>query len=681
MKRKIIVVIIAMIALVTKANLPEEMTRDYGFFNIILHKSGEEVQTVNDIVNYSKVTGCKLVLPAMAFHPVEKDPRVRARKLLGAYRRLRSAIGNRDIDLGVLVQSMMGHWADPNAVECPWTRSIDISGKPWRFCPLDKDFIEYVEWFIGELAKENPAFIMTDDDMLCKGGRECFCPLHLKEANRRLNANMTEAEYRQRVKQAREGNKAYSEEKRVFEELAIEMTTQLAAIVRKAIDKVNPNIPSGICVGAPIYFKAAECARAIASTNQPTLARLSTSCYRERSVKDFPRYMLATFQQECVSRGIDIRLDESDTFPHNLWSVSKVTFKAKLALAAISGLNGSKIWYVGMHKYGRAVPKEYLEAVAEMAPICRALAREVRGTKQLGFAVISHMNDISAPSLSSYQTWGDRFGGVFGVPWRCESSFDGEGIYTLSDAEDVKRCKDEDIKKLLSGKLLLDGRAAAELSRRGYSHLMGVTALSRSTTNKVSGKIDTAYDIVNITEFVNATSNRVGHLRTPDSPILQDVQKGAKIYSSLKKKGGEEPLAVYFENSLGGKILTTALDIGLESREPWSRRGFDPERKEWFLGVLDLLSSSRTPYAVLNEKNMAVIAKEKPDGKHLVAVWNIHHDGVEKLFLTVASKPAQIEVLNKEGNWVKAVWSMADGAVKIDVQMPCYGFEVFRFSY
>lgn len=209
----------------SKCSLPEELERDYAFLNIVIppYKDGDEKQITADILNYRKKTGCRLILPALSFHPSAADPYEKASRLIGAYRRLKKSLAGTDIQLGVLVQSIMGHWAEPSAAKCSWTRSVDINGKPWRFCPLDPKFREHIYWFVSELAKENPAFVLTDDDMLCKGASECFCAFHLAEANRRLGLSMTADEYRKRVTAAKNGDEGQlnRDVKRVFDELAV----------------------------------------------------------------------------------------------------------------------------------------------------------------------------------------------------------------------------------------------------------------------------------------------------------------------------------------------------------------------------------------------------------------------------------------------------------------------------
>lgn len=682
MKRLLVLGLVVQLSMLHAAvKMPSEFGRDYAFLNIVPAQTSEEGlrQLAKDIVEYRELTGCRLVLPSLSFHPDAKPATKKAQRLLDFYRALKKELAGTDIELGVLIQSIMGHWAVEKAGGYDdWTRSIDLNGKVWRFCPLDPGFRKYIEWFVTELARERPAFILTDDDMLCKGGMECFCPLHLKEANRRLGMNMTADEYRAAVKAAREGEKGHEDVFRVFNELAIEFTSGCAALIRKTIDAVDPSIPAGICQGAPIYISTGPCAEAIAAKGQPAVARLSNSCYRERSAKDFPRYMRSSFETECLSRDVPIRLDESDTFPHNLWSVSAVTFKAKIALAAMCGLNGSKIWLVNMHKGKRPVPREYTRVVAECGEMYRALAREVRGSVQKGFAVVVHTNDIATSTLTSYLTWGDRFGGVFGVPWRCTANLEEGGVYTLADAQDVMRCSDEDLKRLLSGRLLVDGRAAAELCARGYADFIGVDAIRKGKPPAPGVKIDTAFDIVQVRERIEKTGETLYHLYTSNTPELKNLRKGARVFSTFVRDS--TPAAVVYDNKLGGRVFTAALDLGLESFEPWCRRGYDEQRKEWFHMALDELAGSRTEYAVVNDKNMAVIHRRKRDGSDLVCVWNNHYDPVVDLGLRVAAPPAKIEVLSPDGTWKGAEWKTADGAVEIKVDMPCYAFAVFRIS-
>ena len=662
-----------------------EFAHDYVMLNILpatAPQGPDFDRLVKDVIEYRQRTGHTLVLPSLSFHPDAKDPWVKAQRLIDFYRALRKALAGTDVELGVLIQSFMGHWANEAAGLPPWTRTVDVNGRVWRFCPLDPAFRAYITRFVTELAKETPAFVLTDDDMLCKNAAECFCPLHVAEASRRLGRQLTSESYRAAVKAARAGEKGHEDVKKVFDDLAIEMSSNPGALVRAAIDAVDPTIPGGASQGAPLYVRGAEVARALAAKGQDPLMRLSTSCYRERSAKDFVRYMLSTFQKERLSRDIDVRLDESDTFPHNLWSVSASTFRSKMALAAMSGLSGSKVWFVNCHRGKYEIPRSYTDVVAEWTPYYDALARELRGSKQMGFAALTHVDDPSTSMLSAYLTWGDRFGGTFGVPWRCETAKaeDPDAIYTLADETDVARCTDAELKALLGRRLIVDGRAATALTERGFARYLGVTAEPRggmeaAEAKKKGKKIDTAFDITQVNERIYEGGLNVDHLRTGKTPVLKNPAAGAKVFSTF----ADGPAATLFENELGGRVFTAALDLGLESFEPWCRRGYTPARKEWFLKVLDTVGGAPFPYAVLNDQNMPVIWRRTKAGADLVTVWNCHYDPVKPVLRCAA--PAKVETLGKDGVWRTLTCPYADGALTVPVELATYGFATLRISF
>ena len=138
----------------------------------------------------------------------------------------------------------------------------------------------------------------------------------------------------------------------------------------------------------------------------------------------------------------------------------------------------------------------------------------------------------------------------------------------------VERFSDADIKKLLSGRLLVDGAAARELAARGFSRYLGYT---------IDPKADIKY-----TRERSADGKRVYPMRVvPDYVAPRyDIVKGAEALTYLEYQpfGGSKdvrrvsPGAVYFENELGGKILSAAylLDFG----PTWNLQKFPKDAKK-----------------------------------------------------------------------------------------------------
>lgn len=86
-----------------------------------------------------------------------------------------------DVTVGVLIQSTAGHG---------WNGKVQLSSEPWqhavyadgkenpRWCQLDPGFRAYVLDAFRSICRENPAFLLVDDDFGPRQG-EGFCPLHV----------------------------------------------------------------------------------------------------------------------------------------------------------------------------------------------------------------------------------------------------------------------------------------------------------------------------------------------------------------------------------------------------------------------------------------------------------------------------------------------------------------------
>ena len=152
------------------------MKENFTFYNIVPFANGEEKQTAADMIEYQKRTGNRIVLYSLTIHPEGYPARKKADQLFDSYRKLKKELAGSDVQLGILFQSILGHWPRVDKDEEKWTRTIDIDGKTPRFCPLDPGFRKYIYEVAVTAAKEKPVFIMGDDDIRGFSPKaECFC--------------------------------------------------------------------------------------------------------------------------------------------------------------------------------------------------------------------------------------------------------------------------------------------------------------------------------------------------------------------------------------------------------------------------------------------------------------------------------------------------------------------------
>ena len=306
---------------------PARCGADFTLYNVMPFSPGREAQCAADCREYRDRTGCDLVLYSLTLHPEGKPAMEKVERYVASYRALRRELDGSGVRLGVLVQAIIGHWPRVDKDIEDWTRTVNIKGEKVRFCPDDPGFAKYIDDTFTLLAKEKPAFILTDDDVRAYShSAECFCPRHVAEFNARRGTAYSEKTLRAKVSAARQDDPDYT----TFLAVQRDMMNRLAKRFRTVIDAVDPTIPAGICVAGEETFLVPPMARAYATHLPGNVMRM------------------LGFAEYYRDSGIDI-LDEADTCPHNLWSKSALSFFTHLEVASFLGFTGAKTWYVNGH--------------------------------------------------------------------------------------------------------------------------------------------------------------------------------------------------------------------------------------------------------------------------------------------------------------------------------------------
>ena len=331
-------------------------------YNIVPMWIGHEDRQASNAVDLASRTDVRLSLYSLSLHPEGRPAQAKADRLVDSYRAYARALRGTDVKAGVLVQSILGHWPRNDKEIEPWTRTVDQDGRPVRFCPLDPGFGAYIDRVFTDLARERPAFIMTDDDIRAYShGCECFCERHVALFNARRGTAYDADALRAAVDSGGPGDPDYD----AFMAMQREMVEDgVIGRIRRAIDSVDPSIPAGVCIGGEEHFFAEALARKIAAKGQRPVMRCATGSYFERmTAARFPSSALRqlAFAEAFRGSGIDL-LDEADTCPHNLWSKSGRAFFTHLVSAAFAGYAGAKTWYVNAEKPGGlAVARQYAD--------------------------------------------------------------------------------------------------------------------------------------------------------------------------------------------------------------------------------------------------------------------------------------------------------------------------------
>ena len=646
----------------------------FKFYNIIPFSPGSEELLAKEMIEYQQRTGNDTVLYSLTLHPEGYPAFRKVEFALESYRKLKKALEGSNVKLGVLFQSILGHWPRTDKNEEPWTRSIDSEGRPMRFCSFDPDYRKYITDTVVAFAKEKPVFVMGDDDIRSfSPNAECFCPLHTAEFNRRMGTNYTPDEFRQAVCASKPGD-AICE---AFIQLQRDTVNGVGALIREALDSVDPSIPGGSCMpGWEIRFNH-QTAQAFAGKNHSPVMRIANANYCEGAQKNEATYVvmrtqsLVEFHKDKVSR----ILDESDTCPHNLYSRSATTMNMKLCSSIMSGVRGSKIWYVNAHKMGFPIHRNYTDIMAEYKEFYQELTRTVEGSVYGGLVQPGYKNFPSWHPVHNYgetfienHTWAESKCGWYGIPFHVSYDFNEDGVYLLAGEHCVARYSYDELKKLLSRKILVDGNAAMELTKRGFAEYLGVKAEDGSEM------------LFNRECHVNGKKRYVPSRPVPRLTILDpavEVMTELRYAASAVSQEFEyvAPATVFYKNTLGGYVCTAAFHTKL-----CYLGYFCESRKDWMLEILDKLSGGKLPFAVKNEQNFMAIERKLADGSTLFAAYNINYDPVKQLMIRCAAEPASVQVLTPAGVWQNVTYTWDGDSITLDYAVPSMNFAVLKIK-
>lgn len=646
----------------------------YDFYNIMPYSPGREKALAADCVAYAKKTGNAKILYSLTLHPEGRPAMAKAEVAFASYRALREALKGTDVELGILIQAIIGHWPRVDKDIEPWMRTVNLDGEVVRFCPLDPGFAAYIRGIGRRCAAERPFFILTDDDVRAFSHRpECFCERHRKLFSERIGRDYTSDGMRQAVKDCHPGDKVYE----TFVLLQREMVDGVVRLVREGIDSVDPSIPAGVCMAGEEQRYCGATARAIAAKGQRPVMRLACANYCEVELRLYPWNVLRVLSRAGYweDAGIDL-LDESDTYPHNYWSKTALAMHTHQVNAILAGMKGSKLWLVGAHKQGFPVNPGYTEILAENAGFYRTLAAAAEGSRFLGLVAPCQRRvpDGLFPTVATGILAGDSCvtfqAGQYGVP--IATTYDlgrRDVVYSLSAAKQVDLFNDEELRTILAGRVLVDGDGALALAKRGFADLLGC---------------DVEPGAMGFTREQDAATGRAIVLAPVDKPAKLTAHPGARVLSWLVYSpyyGSPtveklHPGALVFTNRLGGVVVTAAF----QHETPY-HHSYSESRKRWFVDCMDALNGGFTPFVCGAANPTCAMAKRLRDGNALVAVVNTCFEGMKSLPLRLPADVRRVEQLLPDGSWKELPFVRdADGYADLPIALPCYGMAVVRVS-
>lgn len=649
----------------------------FTMLNIIPCRPGQEAQLAADAAEFAERTGNPYCLYSMTLYPQGKPAMKAVDAAVESYRRWAKLLEGSKVKPAILLQAIIGHWTQDLAEkDCEsWQRAVNVKGTITRFCPLDPGYRDYIRETARKLASCGPAVILSDDDVRAFSPlAECTCPLHVAEYNRRTGKNLTAEEMRSLLAKA----DWRSPEHTAFVELQRDTVAGVCALIREGIDSVDPGIPSGVCEPGWAWSRRyiADNARAMAGTSHTAWVRLANGQYYESAPKsEVGGITLRTMSsiERLAGSGLLV-LDESDTWPHNLWVKSSAAFHAKLATSAFLGMKGAKIWFVNAHKGRHPVSRHYTDVLADHRGFYPSVSAAVRSSRLEGVLIpcVSRYPDFNAAGSGKSDTfesggWAQKIFSWYGIPYSVTYDYDRDGIYALGGSQALERLSDDDIRKILSHRVIIEGQAMRELVKRGFADLIGAEISSE--------------DILFTAERNEINGDILTLPRSSCPPVLKPLP-GAKTLSSLiwresaYAKGFERvaPSAVLYRNRIGGTVVVMSYHFGLGVSYLYSEA-----RQQFVCDMLDAVNGGAVDNICMNAQNVLALARRAADGSDLVLLQNLNYDSEKSVLVRRRERPSSVEMMDDNGAWRKCGFTWENGVVAIPSDWPCYGVKMLRF--
>ena len=634
-----------------KTSAPELM-----FVSIVPTCLGQEEFAVQLILNRFRRTGIRYYAMWYAMHPTGNDPMQKPLSYVPSFALIKKLLGdNQDIELGILLQSTIGHggyWNSNTECALEGQKLIREDGTVnHRFCPFEKNFTDYITEAVSALAALKPAFMIIDDDLRPYAGF-CFCPEHIRRLNEMTGRNFTRETLAEHLKNA----PPFDEVAKAFHKLNIESVGVAAKAIREGMDRHDESIRGAYCACYPNVDAAEEILKQTGG-EKPLFLRLSNSYYTEKEIKQqADKDLLTAYQAVNFKKRFDIPLiDESDTCPHDRFSKSARTMNLHIVSGILHGCRGGKLWFDSALSN---VSDLYEETFARYAGLYRELAEQMKQyTPEGAFTVIPpfEQNPYPAAGKSFVYTadWGCNALGKMGLPVSY-ADMQTQGIRLLAGTQ-VDHYTDEELLEMFKGSLLIDGEAAVRLSERGFASKTGVYAVNGTAAANSECVLE---------------NNMVCRFNSTDPYSELQVSENAEVLSMLRNQGKDVlPGSVFFKNSDGGRIITAALNIG----RTVPMNVLNPSRKFQFTEMLERLGD--VPAVLTALQDAKLMCGRLADGRMMWTAVNYSYDPLPLEFST-CRKISKISELMPDGSYRELDFIFEDGKLTIEQKLEPAEFSI-----
>lgn len=483
-------------------------------------------------------------------------------ELANMFVEIRNKLKNTNIELGWWISITIK--SGPNNDFSGAIKS-DGSKHPFGNCPLDKNYKKRFSEDVALFAKiADPCFIILEDDYSLTSLDGCYCENHLNEFAKRQGKFFPREEI---VNILRQGKPQDFEFIRAWRELLKDSLVELAASIRKELDKCSPHIPAGIMQSGSSDVDGdtvLPIAKALAGEKHTPFARLCGAFYNTFSTKDIPDLMFHSLYNKQHIKEDFIFYHETDTYPHTRFFVAASHVNTMMAMAYSQGFDGSTFQTQQLLDcpneeavYGKLWKKEKLRfnKLHKIVNQC-----ELKGVQLKYDPFFSTVNEFAGRTCLLWLKILSRFG----IPYVTT-----ESDVAFWNVNHAKYATTSEILSALSKTLFLDGDAAKELCDRGFAKYLGVEVGG----NVLDGNT-ILYDLGAREVICDKFARKAQGKNMPSAHMYNPLGNGKMLTLTKTDKKCETITEFYdfkkqfistsmtrFENELGGKVIVMGLTL------------------------------------------------------------------------------------------------------------------------
>ena len=562
-----------------------------------------------------------------------------------------------------------------------WEKLVDHKGRESKgcACPLGKKFREQTEKRLRIWAETEPDVIWLDDDFRMHNHGTfneavadgeawyldfyCFCDEHMRLFNERNNTIFTRETL---VNEILKPGKP-TQTRKDFLDFLSETMTETAQWIERVIHCVSPDTRIALMTSLT-DIHAAEGRKwrpfltGLCGKYAPIL-RPTFGPYRE--LEHTPRNFVGSYQQlsHLMTQLDEAGLSEVEFCPEventqfTVWAKSVAATTYQLELSAFMGCNditlslydldGGAFFEEPAYEKMLRDKKEYLDTL---------LALDMKNAKEIGVSIPTSSDsgrDYIVSKGDDYTCIGGKNRSIetyflqMGIPCKFVSSTELENAEVVAlDSYSASFLSDEVLKKVLSGKVFIDGEAAEMLYRRGFSEYIGIKSISGKQKIQVQSEV-----------FINEKRSDGTYIRLPSRVPINywydvEVSEKAEVISQFMiPTGGAFTGLTYFENACGGNVVM------FPAFRSWGSGFFNHTRVAIFKNIFKRLWNDM-PIIECESFTQAVV-RENENGKRYYFLTNLASDRAKQFKINGNTIETNLEV------YQSVVCSEFDGKIEI----------------